>query len=390
MTRSRFIAGLLGGVLIAIVALAPAASASVSALVVEQGSGRTISAVNADMRRYPASLTKMMTLYLLFDALDRRTVAMGTRLKVSRYAASRPPSKLGLLPGRTITVREAMLALATKSANDVAVVVAEGLAGSEAVFAQRMTAKARTLGMRSTAFRNASGLHHPQQRTTARDMAVLGRALLRDHPQYYGIFGTQAFRWAGTRYANHNRLMGRYRGMDGIKTGYTQPAGFNLVASARRDGRRLVGVVMGSRSAAVRNSLMASLLDHGFRTAPNTLSPSAAALAQRGKTGEKAAGRPGRTLKAKRTKPGRQVVASRPAGAAKARRSQPGKAMVASRSKQTAQKPRNGKQVLAARSRQTAKAAPARSTPPARRAIVQKKPQAAAPEVRVRRDAAGA
>lgn len=389
MTRNCFIAGLLGGFLLAIIAHVPAAKASVSALVVEQGSGRTISAVNADTRRYPASLTKMMTLYLLFDALDRRTVAMGTRLKVSRYAASRPPSKLGLLPGRTITVREAMLALATKSANDVAVVVAEGLAGSEAVFAQRMTAKARTLGMRSTAFRNASGLHHPQQRTTARDMALLGRALLRNHPQYYGIFATRSFRWESARYANHNRLMNRYRGMDGIKTGYTQQAGYNLVSSASRNGRRLVGVVMGSRSAAVRNGLMASLLDQGFRTAPNKLSPAAAALAQRGKAG-KVAGRPVRTLKAKRTKPGRPVVASRSAGTAKTKRSQTGKALIASRSKQTAQKQRTGKPVLAARSRQTAKAAPARSTPPARRAIVQKKPQAAAPEVRVRRDADGA
>lgn len=390
MTRNRFIAGLLGGFLLVLVALVPAANASVSALVVEQGSGRTISAVNADTRRYPASLTKMMTLYLLFDALDRRTVAMSTRLKVSRYAASRPPSKLGLLPGRTITVREAMLALATKSANDVAVVVAEGLAGSEAVFAQRMTAKARTLGMRSTAFRNASGLHHPQQRTTARDMALLGRALQRNHPQYYGIFATRSFRWGSARYANHNRLMDRYRGMDGIKTGYTQQAGYNLVSSASRNGRRLVGVVMGSRSAAVRNGLMASLLDQGFRTAPNKLSPAAAALAQRSKTGEKAVGRPARTLKAKRTKPGRQVIASRAAGTAKTKRSETGKAMIASRSKQAAQKQKNGKQVLAARSRQTAKAAPVRSTPPARRAIVQKKPQAAAPEVRVRRDAAGA
>ena len=257
------------------------AEAAVSAIVVEQASGRTISAVNADARRYPASLTKMMTLYLLFDALDRGRVGMNTRLRVSRHAASRPPSRLGLRPGQTITVREAMLALATKSANDAAVVVAEGLAGSEAAFTWQMTAKAQALGMRRTIFRNASGLHHPQQRTSARDMALLGRALLRDHPQRYRIFATRSFRWGRARYANHNRLMSAYRGMDGIKTGYTQPAGYNLVASANRKGRRLVGVVMGSRSSAVRNGLMASLLDQGFRTQPGTLAVAAATVKQK-------------------------------------------------------------------------------------------------------------
>lgn len=368
MTRIRFVAGLCLGLAVAAIGLVPPAVASISALVVEQGSGRTISAANADAPRYPASLTKMMTLYLLFDALDRGTVRMSTPLTVSRYAASRPPSKLGLLPGRTIRVREAILALATKSANDVAVAVAEGLAGSEPAFAARMTAKARALGMRRTTFRNASGLHHPQQRTSARDMALLGRALLRDHPQYYGVFATRTFRWSGARYANHNRLMGDYRGMDGIKTGYTQPAGYNLVASASRNGRRLVGVVMGSRSAAVRNGLMASLLDQGFRTAPNTLASSAAM--KRSKGGKQMAARPARTMKAKRTKAGRQVVASRSKPAAQAKRRT------------------TDKQVLASRSRQTAKAAPRRSAPVANRAIVEKKPVPAT--VRVRRDAAGA
>ncbi|MFO1145753.1 MAG: D-alanyl-D-alanine carboxypeptidase family protein [Rhodospirillales bacterium] len=369
MTRIRFVAGLCLGLAVAAIGLVPPAAASISALVVEQGSGRTISAANADAPRYPASLTKMMTLYLLFDALDRGTVRMSTPLTVSRYAASRPPSKLGLLPGRTITVREAILALATKSANDVAVAVAERLAGSEPAFAARMTAKARALGMRRTTFRNASGLHLPQQRTTARDMALLGRALLRDHPQYYGVFATRTFRWSGARYANHNRLMGAYRGMDGIKTGYTKPAGYNLVASASRNGRRLVGVVMGSRSAAVRNGLMASLLDQGFRTAPNTLAPEARTMA-RSKGSKHVVARLGRTMKARRTKTGRQIVASRARTAAQAQR----------RSAE--------KQVLATRSRQTAKAAPRRSAPPANRAIVQKKPVPAA--IRVRRDADGA
>lgn len=368
MTRICFVAGLFLGLAVAAFGLIPSAAASISALVVEQGSGRTISAVNANAPRYPASLTKMMTLYLLFDALDRGTVRLNTPLTVSRYAASRPPSKLGLLPGRTIRIREAILALATKSANDVAVVVAEGLAGSEPAFARRMTAKARALGMRRTTFRNASGLHLPQQRTTAGDMALLGRALLRDHPQYYGVFATPTFRWRGASYANHNRLMAAYRGMDGIKTGYTQPAGYNLVASASRNGRRLVGVIMGSRSAAVRNGLMASLLDQGFRTAPNTLADSAAAM-KRSKGSKQIAARPAR-MKAKRTKAGRPIVASRSKTVAQAKLRT------------------TDKQVLATRSRQTAKAAPRRSAPAANRAIVQKKPVPAT--IRVRRDAAGA
>ena len=250
---------------------ATSAAAAISSIVIEGASGRVLSEANADAARYPASLTKMMTLYLLFDALDQRVVGMNTRLRVSSHAAMQPPSKLGLRRGQTITVREAMLALATKSANDAAVVVAENLAKNEAAFARRMTAKARTLGMRRSTFVNASGLHHPQQRTTAREMAMLGRALLRDHPAQYSIFSTRSFRWGRVSHSNHNRLMNAYRGMDGIKTGYTGPAGFNLVASARHKERRLVGVVMGSRSAATRNSLMAALLDQGFQTQPERL-----------------------------------------------------------------------------------------------------------------------
>ena len=245
--------------------------------------------------------------------------------------------------------------------------------------------------MRRTTFRNASGLHHPQQRTTARDMALLGRALLRDHPQYYGIFATRTFRWSGNSYANHNRLMGAYRGMDGIKTGYTQPAGYNLVASASRNGRRLVGVVLGSRWAAVRNGLMASLLDQGFRTAPNTLAVSSAAV-KRSKGGKQIAAGPAGTVKAKRTKAGKQVVASRSGGAAKAKRTKSAKVVVAARSKETAQMKRKtaSKPVMASRSRQMAKATPRRSGSATSRITVQKKPGAAAPAtIRVRRDAAG-
>jgi D-alanyl-D-alanine carboxypeptidase len=259
------------GTLLSLSLGAKSAAAAVSSIVIDQASGRELSARNADAPRYPASLTKMMTLYLLFDAIEQGRVGLNTRLRVSRRAASQPPSKLGLRPGQTITVRQAMLALATKSANDAAVVVAEGLAGSEAAFARKMTAKARALGMRRTTFRNASGLHHPRQRTSAREMAMLGRALLRNHPDRYGIFATRSFRWGRASHGNHNRLMSAYRGMDGIKTGYTRSAGFNLVASANRKGRRLVGVVMGSRSAATRNGLMASLLDQGFDTQPGRL-----------------------------------------------------------------------------------------------------------------------
>jgi D-alanyl-D-alanine carboxypeptidase len=210
----------------------------------------------------------MMTLYLLFDAIDSGKLSLGSRLRVSRRAAAQPPTKLGLLPGRTILVRDAILALATQSANDVAVVVAEALAGSEGAFAVRMTAKARSLGMRRTTFRNASGLHHPQQKTTARDMALLGRALLRDFPRRYPIFATRAFRYGSAHYGNHNRLLGMYRGMDGIKTGYTSEAGFNLVASAKREDRRILGVVMGSPSSPARNALMVRMLDEGFRNVP--------------------------------------------------------------------------------------------------------------------------
>ncbi len=244
------------------------ASAGVSSVVIDAGTGRTLYADDAGEMRYPASLTKMMTLYLLFEQISRGEKQLSTRMRVSQRAASMPPTKLGLRPGSTITVRDAILALTTKSANDMAVVVAEAVAGSESRFAQRMTAKARALGMRSTTFRNASGLHHPGQKTTARDMAMLGRALLRDHPRYYANFGVRTFAYGNARYGNHNRLLGTYRGVDGIKTGFTNASGYNLVASAKRNNVRIIGVVMGSPSSASRNALMARLLDRGFSKAP--------------------------------------------------------------------------------------------------------------------------
>ncbi len=246
-----------------------AAGGQPSSLVVDAGSGRTLRAAGADAVRYPASLTKMMTLYVLFEALDRQQIRLHSRMRVSRSAAAKPPTELGLRPGQTISVNHAIQAITTESANDMAALVGETLAGNESRFASRMTRKARALGMRRTAFGNASGLPHPAHRTTARDMAILARALLRHYPQYYHYFGQRRFIYAGTAHPNHNRLLGAYRGMDGIKTGYTRASGYNLVASARRGGKRLIGVVMGSSSAAARNRTMARLLDTGFNMASN-------------------------------------------------------------------------------------------------------------------------
>ena len=242
-----------------------AALAKYASLVADADSGRILHSVNADTRNYPASLTKMMTLYMVFDALDRGRITPGTKLRVSSRAAKQPPSKLGLRTGQTITVENAILALVTKSANDVAVVVAEGLGGSEARFARMMTERARALGMTRTTFKNASGLPNKGQLSTARDMALLAIALLRHFPHHYRKFSTKTFAYKGQRYRNHNRLLGTYPGVDGIKTGYIRASGFNLVASARRNGRRLVGVVFGGKSSASRNAHMTDLLDDGFK-----------------------------------------------------------------------------------------------------------------------------
>ncbi|MBK8174528.1 MAG: D-alanyl-D-alanine carboxypeptidase [Rhodospirillales bacterium] len=261
----RIVLGL--ALLVALMCQVPQSMAAMSSFIMDAESGRTLQSARAETRRAPASLTKMMTLYLLFEALDRGKVSLNTRFAVSRHAAAQPPTKLGLPPGRTIRVRDAMLALATKSANDIAVVVAEGLAGSETAFARRMTQKARALGMKSTTFRNASGLDATGHVSTARDMARLGRALLNDYPQHSRIFATRAFRYGKATYPNHNRLLGVYRGLDGIKTGYTHKAGFNLVATAKRDGRRVIGVVMGAKTSSERNTLMVRLLDKGFALA---------------------------------------------------------------------------------------------------------------------------
>lgn len=244
--------------------IASAMAGPYAAYIAEPDSERVLYERYADEPRHPASLTKMMTLYLLFEALANHELSMETRMRASVAAVNHAPSKLGLRAGETLTVEEAILGLVTRSANDAACVIAEHMAGSESAFAYLMTEKARELGMRNTTFRNASGLPDPNQWTSARDMYKLGRALLKRFPQFYGFFSTPSFMYNGHNYDNHNHLMERYPGMDGIKTGFINSSGFNLVASAKRNGNRLIGAVFGGTSAVNRDNLMAELLDDGF------------------------------------------------------------------------------------------------------------------------------
>ncbi len=238
-----------------------------ASIVMDANTGMILSQRYADKSLHPASLTKMMTLLLTFEALDRGLIKKSDRVRISNYAASMVPSKLGLPAGSSIKVEDAIYALVTKSANDVAVAVAEHIGGSERKFAQLMTARARTIGMNKTKFRNASGLHHKSQVSTARDMGKLARYILQRHPHYYRYFSTKSFTYRGKTYRSHNRLMNTYKGMDGFKTGYVNASGFNLVASAYRDGRRLIGVVFGGRSSKTRNAHMAEIMDSGFKKA---------------------------------------------------------------------------------------------------------------------------
>ncbi|MCU0986910.1 MAG: D-alanyl-D-alanine carboxypeptidase [Acetobacteraceae bacterium] len=266
--RLRAIASLLA--LVAALLSAPAAQAQIggerySSIVVEAATGRVISAIDPDEARRPASLTKVMTAFLVFDAVSTGRVRMTDQITISANAAAAPPSKIGMPPGSRMTVEQALLAIITKSANDVAVAIAEHLAGSEPAFARLMTLKARSLGMRDTVFRNASGLPDREQVTTARDMATLGRRLISDHPSYYGMFSTDAFHFRGKVHRNHNnRILSGYEGADGIKTGYIRDSGFNLLASAQRDGRRIIAVVFGGASGPERDRHMASLMDDAF------------------------------------------------------------------------------------------------------------------------------
>ena len=243
------------------------AQAKYASLVIDAETGAELYSRNADTKNYPASLTKIMTLYMVFDALDRRKWNLKTRLKVSRRASRQPQTRLGLKVGQTISVHNAILALVTRSANDVATVVAENMAGTEIKFAKLMTKKAKTIGMRRTSFRNASGLPNRGQVSTARDMVHLAIAIKRDFPEFYRYFKTKKFRYRGRTFRNHNMLLGRYTGTDGIKTGYTNASGYNLVASVKRNGRHLIGVVFGGKSGKRRDRHMVRLLDKSFVTA---------------------------------------------------------------------------------------------------------------------------
>lgn len=242
------------------VAPPPAAPDKYAAIVVDAGNGKTLFQAYATAPRYPASLTKMMTLYLVFEAMQQGRLSGSTLIPVSDNAVSQPPSRLGLKRGGQIDVDSAVQALATKSANDVAVAVAEYLGGSEDGFSRQMTARARQLGMTGTVFRNASGLPDPEQRTTARDMAVLGMALRQRFPQYYHYFSATEFSYRGKRIRGHNDTLGRIDGVDGIKTGYIRASGFNIVTSVNAGGRKLVIVVMGGETARKRNAHVEELI----------------------------------------------------------------------------------------------------------------------------------
>lgn len=237
-----------------------AATPKYAAVVVDVNTGKTMFSASADAPRYPASLTKMMTLYMLFEGLKSGKFTKSTRIPISRHAASQAPSKLGVKAGQSITVETAIFALVTKSANDAAAASGEFMGGTEARFAQIMTAKARNLGMSRTTFRNASGLPNPSQLTTARDMATLGIALRQNFPQYYAYFSTRSFTYGRSRLGNHNKLLGRVAGVDGIKTGYTRASGFNLVTSVKQGNRLVVAVVMGGKTGRARDQHMAALV----------------------------------------------------------------------------------------------------------------------------------
>ena len=248
---------------------ASTANAKYASFVINENTKRIYHNTNADTRNYPASLTKIMTLYMIFDALKSKKVSMNTKFKVSKRATRQPPSKLNLAAGSKITVKNAILALITKSANDVATVVAENLGKSERNFAKLMTKKAKKLGMNRTIFKNASGLPNRGQLSTARDMATLGMAIRKNHPNLFKLFKTKSFVYKGIKYTNHNNLLGSYSGTDGIKTGYTNASGFNLVASVERNGQRIIGVVFGGKKARSRDKHMIKLLNKYFKTVPS-------------------------------------------------------------------------------------------------------------------------
>ncbi|MEG9884569.1 MAG: D-alanyl-D-alanine carboxypeptidase [Hyphomicrobiales bacterium] len=245
-----------------------AANAKFAAIAIDAHSGKVLFSRHADSHRYPASLTKVMTLYILFQELQAGRLTKNTTIAMSKHAASMPPSKLGLKAGQTISVDNAIRALTVVSANDIAVAIAEAVLGSEAAFVRRMNKTALALAMTSTHFCNASGLYSKKQVTTARDMATLALHVQRDFPQFYRYFSLARFTYRGRSHRNHNHLLGRYKGVDGLKTGYVHASGYNLLTSLRRGGRHLVGVVMGGRSVASRDRYMASMLDRTLSRVP--------------------------------------------------------------------------------------------------------------------------
>ncbi len=248
-----------------------------ASVAVDAGTGKILAADDIDGLRHPASLTKVMTLYVLFQDLQAQRIFMTSDLLVTSRAANMAPSKLGLKSGETISVEDAIKALVTKSANDVAATVAENLAGTESAFATRMTSTAHAIGMSKTIFKSASGLPNKDEWTTARDMATLSLRVQRDFPQYYHYFSTLAFNYKGQVIRTHNKLLGQYEGADGIKTGYIATAGFNLTSSAKRGDKRVVGVVLGATSTASRNRYMMQMLDENFPKCMSSDSIAAAA-----------------------------------------------------------------------------------------------------------------
>ena len=250
---------------------APAWAGKYASIVIDLDTHQVMHARDADELRHPASLTKVMTLYLVFDALDAGKLKLSDKMNVSKAASRAQPSKLGLKAGTTIKVEDAIRALVTKSANDVAIVFAEKLGGTEAKFVVKMNKKAEELGMQSTTFRNSSGLPDKKQVTTARDMAKLAEAVYADHKDRYNYFSLSSFTWKKRKYANHNELLKKVEGVDGIKTGFTNASGYNLMASAERDGRRVIAVMMGGTTGRSRDQHVADLLEAAFLELNGTL-----------------------------------------------------------------------------------------------------------------------
>lgn len=240
---------------------ASSAIAATSSIVMDMETGKILTSSNADEKRYPASLTKMMTLYIAFTALENGTLNLDDKLLVSRTAANRSPSRLGLKPGETIKVEDVIKALIVKSANDCATVMAEGIGGSEEKFAEAMTTIAKELGMKNTTFKNASGLPNKAQKTTARDMAILSAAIYQHFPQYYEMFSMKSFSYNGLTHKTHNRTLARFSEADGLKTGYTAAAGYNIATSAKRQGKRVIAVTMGHKTQKTRDDNVIVMMD---------------------------------------------------------------------------------------------------------------------------------